>query len=585
MSSQQNTPQSDNNTRLEALFGALRQRDDLLKDDEIRNIVHAEARQQAVYRHTLPKKRGVAFFQRLFTRKFMLVSSILASILISAVVVVTQFHSTQFKTALPPQQHSSEDPSTALQKSYAPEIPASALLLKKRNTQTLKQHEAAAAPTAALNPSAVNAVEGTRLLELNDDELLKLGIVVDSLGGIHQMKQRPPTGLEKQAYTTLHKPIQELESRTRLDFVATLPSIKARDWYATMIGKPYEQWRMIGDSLFQTGLRDPENKFIRMLPRNRWNAVRVDSVWRIQEEKERKMKNALANVIAAEVMNEEVLLKQRSESLSHIRGISALQILFLSLPNGYEWLAPVAKTGIAVPTPDFTNEALADSLFERIEKAQTQGESDSAEAYLRSLYLSPAQQRLMTDSIRTAERLQRLEKIKEATPSSNLVGITIRRDAASVVLWCKLTSEVVQLLPEHYRATLERELSAAEKYSSLCAIPTREEREELENIIAGKPFLEAWRSCVGALTAKSIAPNPAHHQANVNFSLSAARSMSVALHDIRGQHLETLHQGQNFSVGEYTMSVNLTRHVAGMYLLVLTTSRGEQTVQRVMIEK
>ncbi|MFY7998536.1 MAG: T9SS type A sorting domain-containing protein [Candidatus Kapaibacteriota bacterium] len=587
--SSNNNPQSDNNTRLEALFGALRQRDDLLKDDEIRNIVHAEARQQATYGRTLPQKQGVAFPQRLFTRKFMLVSSILASILISAVVVLTQFHSSQFN-AVPkpksfPQQRPSEDPNTALQKSRTPETPAFASLLKKRNTQTLNQYEAVAAPTAALNPSAVNAVEGTRFLELNDVELLKLGFVVDSLGGIHQMKKRPPTGLERRAYTALNKPIQELETRARLDFMATLPSIAPRIWYAAMLGKPYQKWCMLGDSLFQAELRNPENKFILMLPRNKWNAVRVDSVWQIQKEKERKTNNFLANVIAAEVMNEEVLLKQRSDSLSHIRGVSALQILFLSLPNGYEWLAPKAKTGIAIRTPDFTNEALADSLFERIEKAQTQEESDSAEARLRKLYLSPAQQRVMADSVGRAERLQRLEKIKEATPSSHLVGITVRRDTASVVLWCNLTSELVQLLPDRYRISLERELSAAEKYSSLCAIPTREEREELESIIAGKPFLEAWRSCAGALTTKPIAPNPAQHHANVNFSLSAARSVSVALHDIRGQHLETLHQAQSFSTGEHTLSVNLTKHVAGMYMLVLTTSRGEQTVQRLMVEE
>ncbi len=154
-----------------------------------------------------------------------------------------------------------------------------------------------------------------------------------------------------------------------------------------------------------------------------------------------------------------------------------------------------------------------------------------------------------------------------------------------VVLWYRNTPEVIAALPDRYRIPLERELAAAQKYSSLCEIPNREEREELERVIAGKPFLETWRSCAGALTAKSIAPNPAQNEVTVRFSLSVPRSVSAALHDIRGQHLETLHTAQNFGTGEHTLSVNLTKHIAGMYLLVLTTAQGEQTVQRVMIEK
>ena len=80
-------------------------------------------------------------------------------------------------------------------------------------------------------------------------------------------------------------------------------------------------------------------------------------------------------------------------------------------------------------------------------------------------------------------------------------------------------------------------------------------------------------------------PNLAQNEAAVCFSLSVPRLVSAALHDIRRQHLETLHTAQNFGTGEHTLSVNLRKHIAGMYLLVLTTQQGEQTVQRVMIEK
>lgn len=189
----------------------------------------------------------------------------------------------------------------------------------------------------------------------------------------------------------------------------------------------------------------------------------------------------------------------------------------------------------------------------------------------------------------------RLDSLTRSLSNAIALGFDVRKNKSIslssdhwggyVVLWYRNTPEVIAVLPDRYRIPLERELAAAQKYSSLCEIPNREEREELERVIAGKPFLETWRSCSGALSAKSIAPNPAQNDATVRFLLSAPRTVSAALHDIRGQHLETLATAQSFGAGEHTLAINLTKHIAGMYLLVLTTQQGEQTVQRVMIEK
>ncbi|MCU0427069.1 MAG: T9SS type A sorting domain-containing protein [Candidatus Kapabacteria bacterium] len=188
-----------------------------------------------------------------------------------------------------------------------------------------------------------------------------------------------------------------------------------------------------------------------------------------------------------------------------------------------------------------------------------------------------------------------LDSLSKHLNSAIALGFDVRKNKSSrttpknwggyVVLWYHNTPETRSALPDRYRVPLERELAAAAKYSSLCEIPTREEREELEQIIAGKPFLETWRSCSGALTAKNISPNPAQNDVTTRFVLTAPRTVSAALHDIRGVHLETLTSAQNLSAGEHQLSLTIARHPAGMYLLVLTTPQGEQTVQRVMIEK
>lgn len=236
------------------------------------------------------------------------------------------------------------------------------------------------------------------------------------------------------------------------------------------------------------------------------------------------------------------------------------------------------------------------------EKFTTVGISDEVPEDMRFTNTINAQPFLVTSSQQKDGIMQKrmtspkLDSLAKNLTSAIALGFDVRKNKVNsgvtkkywggyVVLWYQNTPEVRSALPDRYRIPLERELAAAQKYSSLCEIPTREEREEVEQIIAGKPFLETWRSCSGALSVKSVSPNPAQNDVTTRFVLTAPRTVTAALHDIRGLHLETLQSGQNFQAGEHHLFLNLARHSAGMYLLVLTTTQGEQTVQRVLIEK
>ncbi|MBD1207043.1 MAG: T9SS type A sorting domain-containing protein [Ignavibacteria bacterium] len=569
--------QPDNNTRLEALFGALRERESLLTDDEIRNIVRTEAA-----RTSAPQKasRSVGFPQRFFTKKTMLISSVVAAVFASAVFLTsslfwnTPASQTSIKAGLTEKTQIEQKPLiTNPTNTIRPDTQIS--------SQQSVVHSAIGTETAV----RTNSVEGAHILELNETELLRLGLVLDSLGGIHKAIKRPPTRLEREAYQILNKPIHEIDSLTRFDFVAVLPPLHVPIWYAAQFGKAYQRWFQLGNQRYQDEIRRASEKDIsRFVPRNQWNAARVDSIKSIFDKQSKEMMLALSKVVEAEIKNEDLLRMQHQARLPNYGSLPNIHIVFARSSMGDELLVTQANTSQAVMAiDDFSNEELADSLRDRIAEAKSEKESDSLELALRAIYTptSPARARWQTDSLQKIT----LQDVKDTIPTSSLIGITIRRDTNSMTLWCRVSPEVIAALPDRYRIPLERELAAAQKYSSLCEIPNREEREELERVIAGKPFLETWRSCAGALTAKSIAPNPAQHEATVRFSLSVPRSVSAALHDIRGQHLETLHTAQNFGTGEHTLSVNLTKHIAGMYLLVLTTQQGEQTVQRVMIEK
>lgn len=567
-------PQSDNNTRLEALFGALRERESLMTDDEIRNIVRTEATRTSAQRQA---SRSVGFPQRLFTRKTMMITSAIAALFASAALFMTLV----WKQPSAP-QISIQAPTISAQKEQMPIVAKEA----KRTQQSIR--DVSAQPLSTTNvktQTQTNTVEGSHILELSETELLRLGLVLDSLGGIHKAVKRPPTGLEKQAYEILKKPIQEIESLTRFDFVGVLPPLHIPIWYAAQFGKAYQRWFQLGNQLYQDEIRRAHDKDIsRFIPRNQWNAARVDSIKSIVKRQDTVMMLALSNVVEAEIKNEELLRKQYMGRLSNYGALPNIHVVFARSSTGEELLVVPANTSQMVEAiDDFSDEGLADSLRERIAEAKSEKESDSLELALRAIYTptSPAKARWQTDSLQKIT----LQKAKDTIPTSSLIGITIRRDTNSMTLWCRVSPEVIAALPDRYRIPLERELAAAQKYSSLCEIPNREEREELERVIAGKPFLETWRSCAGALSAKSVAPNPAQNDATVRFLLSAPRTVSAALHDIRGQHLETLATAQSFGAGEHTLAVNLTKHIAGMYLLVLTTQQGEQTVQRVMIEK
>lgn len=140
---------------------------------------------------------------------------------------------------------------------------------------------------------------------------------------------------------------------------------------------------------------------------------------------------------------------------------------------------------------------------------------------------------------------------------------------ADVILWYEASPELVRKLPEPYRSRLLGELA-----------PVDDTHHQ-----PGDRFLDTWRTASGAVLSSSLYPNPVSgSQTTLRFNLSETRKITVAVHDIFGRRVTPLQQST--LSGEQTMSITLPALLEnGMYLVVLTTDRNEQVVQRLLLQR
>jgi hypothetical protein len=138
-------------------------------------------------------------------------------------------------------------------------------------------------------------------------------------------------------------------------------------------------------------------------------------------------------------------------------------------------------------------------------------------------------------------------------------------------IWYEITPEFLDVLPHSIAQKLGTEVEEAEKHE-FCEAPKT--GEEL--------YLDVWRSCSGAIEGMKIFPNPTMNTANVEFILKEDREVIVTLHDIAGNKVATLQRVSQLQRGEHNLKYDLSEFSAGMYLIVIQTSDGEQVVQRVI---
>jgi hypothetical protein len=89
----------------------------------------------------------------------------------------------------------------------------------------------------------------------------------------------------------------------------------------------------------------------------------------------------------------------------------------------------------------------------------------------------------------------------------------------------------------------------------------------------------------GALRLENIYPNPTMDGgATVSYSLSGDRQISIDLHDLAGNKVAKLASGVRRQAGTGQIAFTLEGVMPGMYLVTMTTDKGERAVQRLIVQ-
>ena len=96
---------------------------------------------------------------------------------------------------------------------------------------------------------------------------------------------------------------------------------------------------------------------------------------------------------------------------------------------------------------------------------------------------------------------------------------------------------------------------------------------------------ELTPTTIGAITSTSVYPNPATEGgATMSYVLSDARTLTLTLLDLNGTVVATMMQDAKRSSGNGQFAFTLSNIPAGMYLVNLTTDKGERAIQRLIVQ-
>ncbi len=161
---------------------------------------------------------------------------------------------------------------------------------------------------------------------------------------------------------------------------------------------------------------------------------------------------------------------------------------------------------------------------------------------------------------------------------NKMVGIEIpyKNDPNNngLIFWYYPNPGLADALPERYKSSLAKEFKLLENESAVCGA-----KPPVEPL-----YMDIWRACSGAVENLRVFPNPVKDQLNIKFELKENRTMSFAVHELTGAKIKDLSVNQKSSFGTNSFSFDVSQLKTGMYLLVASSSAGENAVQRIIKE-
>jgi len=123
--------------------------------------------------------------------------------------------------------------------------------------------------------------------------------------------------------------------------------------------------------------------------------------------------------------------------------------------------------------------------------------------------------------------------------------------------------------------------------SSLPNTQATEIKNDLEAISTNQPtlsckYFEACQNVSGKINSYLAYPNPAEQTLNIEIDLAEERNLEFIITDITGKIIKTLNQNLNQAKGKQTYTYQIGELTEGMYLLIITTNKGEKVSTRIV---
>ena len=174
---------------------------------------------------------------------------------------------------------------------------------------------------------------------------------------------------------------------------------------------------------------------------------------------------------------------------------------------------------------------------------------------------------------KNADSFHKAKSLSSLLPLHTVLKDTKSRNfkEVDVILWYENNKELLALIPNQY------------KDSKKVIITTS--LDSTKTIIEKLSFYDTWREQAGAIVKTNVYPNPIRERkVTIDFTITDQRWVTITLHDVFGRKLLELVHSENFPAGNYQKDVVLQEIATGMYLISVQTDRGEQAIQRILVD-
>ena len=149
-----------------------------------------------------------------------------------------------------------------------------------------------------------------------------------------------------------------------------------------------------------------------------------------------------------------------------------------------------------------------------------------------------------------------------------------------LLLWFIASKELVNKLPERYRAGIMKELSYLDKIEK-----GEMTLEEACNNLPEESYLNLCALKSGTLEFTKLYPNPAKNVINMEYINHSDGKVRISLLDANGTMVQELQTMKEVNTGMNSFNADISKVQSGLYIIALESANGDRIIQKIIVEK